>query len=266
MAYAWAIGSWGDIPGSGGGGVVIGGTAPTVLEIVNQVMIRLREDQVSSLTGSDYATLVTGFLADIHQDLLKHEWSSMESTVEATVALGARAVNLGQYVADGGAVLPGSTLPTTDSVVMWAQLFSNAADPQGQDLFLGTVPGIERAYNLDRNSTVEWSCDIAFRNNPTRDGLEAILHPPMTSERLLRTRVWTPEPRINAATDANRILLVPWRPMYLGALYLALNERGEELGEPGGMAETRYREAETVALEADVNRRQHADSYVAERE
>lgn len=264
MSYPWLVGAWGDIPSVGS--AVVGGTAPSVLEIVNMVMDRLREDRVSSLTESDYARLVTGFLSDIHQELLKHEWSSMEHTVEATVTVGSRTVNLGQYEADGGNVKAGSRLPTTDSTVIWAQLFENETDSQGQELFLGTVPGIERAYNLDRSLTAEWSQDAAFRNNPNRDGLEAILHPPMTSERLMRIRSWTPEARIDMDADAERILLVPWRPLYLGTLFLALNERGEELGEPGGLAEKRYEDSVTVALEADVNRRQHADTYLAERE
>lgn len=44
-------------------------------------------------------------------------------------------------------------------------------------------------------------------------------------------------------TDDATEITVPWRPLYLGGLYLALNERGEEIGEPGGVAERRYRDA-----------------------
>jgi hypothetical protein len=106
---------------------------------------------------------------------------------------------------------------------------------------------------------------IAFRNSPDGDGLEALLCPPPTVACFLRIRMWTPEDDIDVDADDNRTLLVPWRPLYLGALYLALNERGEEIGEPGGVAERRYNQSVSGAIEADVNRKAWAGRYNSER-
>jgi len=59
---------------------------------------------------------------------------------------------------------------------------------------------------------------------------------------------------------------MPHRPVYLGALYLALNERGEEMGEPGGKAEQRYRVALNSAIEADQKAKVRSEEYEAVRD
>jgi hypothetical protein len=64
---------------------------------------------------------------------------------------------------------------------------------------------------------------------------------PVASDYYVNT-IWSvPEEdlEVDGSTDGTEIY-IPNRPIYLGALWLAFNERGEEIGEPGGIAETRY--------------------------
>lgn len=238
----------------------------TVLQIVNRILRRLREDTVQTLTENPYSTLITEFVADVHEELLQHEWSSMQHTVEVPVDALQRTLDLSRLEVDGGDVEAGSRLPTTNSILYWAKVFDDNADTEGCDLIERTPEELEDRYQQDRDYVAQDPLYIAFRNHPDRDGVEAILWPPPATSRHIRIRMWTPEAPIDADADDARTLLVPSRPLQLGALYLALNERGEELGEPGGVAERRYYDSVGIALEADVNRRARTGRFTAERE
>lgn len=238
----------------------------TVLEIVNRVLRRLREDTVTTITETSYSALVGEFVADIHEELLEHEWSSMEHTVDVPVDAAQRVLDLSRTEANSGDVATTSRVPTTDSIIYFAKVFDDTSDTDGMPLFIVSPQEIECRYQEDRDQELTDPIWIAFRNHPDRDGLEATIYPPPLSARHIRIYAWTPEAPIDIDTDDNREVLVPARPIRLGALYLALNERGEELGEPGGVAERRYEESVGQALEADVNRKVQGGRYVAHRE
>lgn len=237
----------------------------TVLQILNSVLRRLRETEVSSLEESEYSSLVADFIVDVHDELLQHEWSSMEHVVDVPVDASQHILDLSQTEADGGDVDNSSTVPSVASVIYWAKVFDSSSDTNGTPLSIVSSAFIEDQYQSARDTTSESPCYISFRASPDRDGLEAMVWPPAEGTKHIRVFMWTPEDSIDTSTDTNRVLLVPDRPVRLGALYLALNERGEELGEPGGIAERRYTNAVSIALEADMNRRANTGRYTAER-
>jgi hypothetical protein len=238
-----------------------------VVDIVNKVMKRLREPTIVSLTESSYAMIVTEFVADIHEELLDYDWSSMQHTMEVPVDSGQRVLDLSRLESNGGDVLAGSRVSTINSIPLWVKYFNSSNttnDPIGFDVDISLPEDVEQTYYDATNVSTGVINEVAFRGNPSRDGLEAILYP-TSAARHLRIRMWTPEAVIDTTNDASREVLVPWKPLYLGALYLALNERGEEIGEPGGLAEKRYINAVDRAKEADMKRKANADLYVAER-
>jgi hypothetical protein len=237
----------------------------TVIQIVNKVLRRLRESQITSLSETEYASMVTDFLVDTHKDLLDYDWSSMEHTVEVPIDPNQRILDLSRLEANSGDILAGSALPTTESIPLWAKWFTTSTDTQGFELSIITNEEIDQDYYLDTGIRSQNLESVAFRGHPSRDGIEATLYPIPNVARHMRVRFWTPEAEIDVTTDTNRTVLVPWRPLYLGTLYLALNERGEEIGEPGGLAEKRFYKAVETAKEADQNRKNNADRYVAQR-
>jgi hypothetical protein len=85
---------------------------------------------------------------------------------------------------------------------------------------------------------------------------------PSIDDYMVRAYFNTPEDDLDVDSDANTDIKVPNNVVVLGALYKALNERGEEIGEPGGIAETNYYNALSRAISLDMNNRSRADGYV----
>lgn len=238
----------------------------TVIEIVNKVLRRLREDQITSLSETDYAEMVTDFVVDIHKELLDYDWSSMEHTINVPVDANQRVLDLSRNESDGGDVTDASRVPTVDSIPIWAKVFDSSSTALGFPIDIALPEDLDSLYYEYTTQRALYPSAVSFRASPDRAGLEALLYPVPSVARHLRVRMWTPEDEIDTTTDATRTLLVPWKPIYLGALYLALNERGEEVGEPGGLAERRYAKAAAEAKEADQVRKNNGGLYVAERQ
>lgn len=102
---------------------------------------------------------------------------------------------------------------------------------------------------MDRSSTTDFPIYWTWKS--TTNGTVVALWPTPDNDCLeYRFEMHVPQgPLETDGTDDNTTILMPWRPLWLGALYLALNERGEEIGEPGNIADTRYRDALLDAIE-----------------
>lgn len=232
----------------------------TFLEVLNKVLRRLREDTVNTMDSTEYTRLVSEFIAEIHQECVEvHDWTSMRHTITLAVASGTRTYNLGLTIAQGGNVPNTERVTTTDSLLVYdesnqpmAFLFDDASHAYGDRMFHISQTDMERLYQSDRALTNQDPTYFSYRLNPSNGGLELTLWPIPASDRTIRFTFWTPESEPDTdGTDDNTVLLVPWKPVYLGALMMALNERGEEMGEPGAMAERRYYNALSRAIESD---------------
>lgn len=245
----------------------------TILQIINRVLRRLREDAVVTLNETDYSVMLTEMLHDIHQQCLDHNWSSMEHVIDVPVDAAQRTLDLSRLEADGGDIAAGGRALKTSSMLQFdadgraqAWLFDSSSEDDGEIMVQVDTPTMERLYQQDRDQTNEDPLYFALSNHPDRDGLQMTLYPAPTAARHIRMRFWTPEDDIDIDTDVARTLLVPSRPLVLGTIYLALNERGEELGEPGHVAERRYIDALGSAIEADQDRRGRTNRFEAVRE
>lgn len=240
----------------------------TLLEIVNKVLRRLRETEVAATTDTAYSQLIADFVADIHQEVMEYDWTSLQHTVEFDLVASQRTYDLARLTGDGGAVLSGRTTNLYSMLLLLATapqawIFDDASDDTGDPMILVSREQLEYLYQTDRDQTQDDPFYFALYQSPTQEGFECAIWPLPTEARRIRMRFWTPQTDLDtdtAADDATE-LLVPWRPVYLGALYLALNERGEEMGEPGGVAENRYIRARGSAIEADSQARGLTGSY-----
>lgn len=246
----------------------------TVLQIINRVLRRLREDTVVSLTETAYSLMLVDLLHDVHRECVeRHDWSSMEHVINVPVDASQRVLDLSRLEADGGDVAAANRVTTNDSFLLFdceglpqAWVFDDSSATEGEQLIYVDEPTMERLYQQDRDQTGTDPSYFSLRQSPDRDGLQMTLYPPATAARHIRMRLWTPEDEIDSSTDTSRTPLIPSTPLVLGTLMLALNERGEELGEPGNTAERRYYDALSGAIEADQNRRGFANRYEARRE
>jgi len=229
----------------------------TLLQLVNRVLRRLREDEVDVLTA-DYTTLIVDFLSEIHAEVLDyHDWSSMDYTVKVAAVASQEEYDLSATVADGGNVANGYTPTTVKSILRYVEgvplvhWFDSVSATQGV-----LIPQISwdkylALYNSDTSQEAVQPTVFALRQDG--DGFRLALWPtPDASTGLVCLRFHTPETVLSSESSTTATtVLAPERPLVLGALYLALNERGEELGEPGNIAEKRYTDALEAAAEAD---------------
>ena len=231
----------------------------TVLEIINRVLRRLREDAVASVTETPYSTMLGDLLHDVHQEVVSSfEWPAFLHTVTLSLTAGVRVAHTSATTANGGDVTIGER-PTTESSLLQYDgagrpmvfLFDDLSDTDGDQLQQVSYHDIEAMYQREPDQEQKDPYLFALRRNsadPT--GYDIYFYPTLTENRVVRAMFWTPETEVVPTTDSTRDLATPSRPLVLGTLMMALNERGEEMGEPGNVAERRYYSAIADAIEA----------------
>jgi len=228
----------------------------TQLTIVNKVLQKLREDTVSSVANSSYAKLIAMFVNDAKEDLEDMWFWTVNETAIDTSILGDSSTR--EY--DLTATTDRSFLVRRIDDLM-PMAFDITASSQGslQDVPLKSL----RVYRDSFSGTPPiQDTPTTFAIKPDADGrgytLE-LMHA-SSSARTWRTYWYAPQAELatDGTNDATNILL-PERPVYLQALYYAYNERGEELGEPGSIAEQRAHRAAAAAMEVDTQVNKKSD-------
>jgi hypothetical protein len=228
----------------------------TLLTITNKVLKRLREDTVSDLTD-DYANLIASFVADIHQEVndAGPGWQALDAEITQSVTASTRTYDLDASTTDR------STLLWDPCGRPQCWMFDDASDADGAWMTYVDPTTMEQMYQADRDDTTDEPRYFTLRPNSDKGGYTLELYPTPSANRYIRLRMNTPETFLDPDSDASTTILLNERVILLGALYLALNERGEEIGEPGGLAETRYRMALADAVEDEVRTRERAGYY-----
>ena len=228
----------------------------TQLNIVNDVLRRLREDTVASVSTSSYATLIAMFLNDAKEDLEDQWfWTVNETEIDTTITGDSSTRDYDLTSTTDRSFLVRSL---DDNIPMAYDITTNENDQlvdiplkelrKFRNTFAGTIPAIGRP--------------LRFAIKPDSDGrgytLE--LEQAATAARSWRSYWYAPQAELalDNTDDATEILL-PERPLFLRTLYYALNERGEEMGEPGGVAESRANRAAAAAMELDTQVHKKSD-------
>lgn len=210
----------------------------TYLELINKVLIMLREDSVSTYNENDYSLLVSEFINKAKY-LVEDAWTwhRLRETIRVTTA-----ANTYNYVLTGAGerfILldrkedAPDVLNDTDDVWMekapyasWMTLMLNRNDTQ-----LGTP------YWFDFNG-YDSSGDPIVDMYPIPDGAYAI-----------NFQLYIPQEELSS--DATKII-VPWRPVVELAYLFALEERGEDAGTISDRIEQWQREMLSNAIAKDV--------------
>lgn len=187
------------------------------LELTNDVLIRLREPEASSVSDNAYVKLIARYVNDSKRQVEDaYNWNALSETLSATT--GADVFN---YVLQGTGqrfrVI--DVLNDTSNFVM-----RNATTRWMNDMFLIATPAKGAPYYYNFNGTDE-NGDTQVDLFPIPNGVYNI-----------RFNVIRPQVELVANSDK---LLVPHEPVILGALARAQAERGED----GGV-----QSAETYAL------------------
>lgn len=212
----------------------------TYLQLVNKVLTRLREDTVGTVTESDYSALIGEFVNEAKDEVESAwNWATLREVVEVAITSNVTSYDLG--IETSAVLLRDSqdrrkVMAFCTNAGFAQQLFILPADYVSkqrilnEDSVTSTVPN---HFSLEASGG-NWVMQLLER--PTDD---------LTYELYFKV----PQAELE---DEEDVITVPWRPVVAYAVMLALNERGEEMGEPGNIAERRYDKAlgNAISLEA----------------
>lgn len=199
------------------------------IELVNDVLIRLREPEASSVSDNAYVKLVARYVNDAKRMVEdSYNWNSLSETLTATTA-----ADIFNYVLVGS----GQRFRIIDVVNDDGNWFlKNAPTVWMDQQFLMTTPqkGNPTWYN--------------FNGTDANGDTQVDLYPIPNGVYNIRFNVIRPQEALVANSDT---LLVPYEPVVLGALARAQAERGEDGGVQSGETYQLYRQslADAIALE-----------------
>ena len=180
----------------------------TYLQLVNNVLKRLRERTVSTVGETSYSTLISMLINDAKQEVEQAwDWSALRTTLTATTTAGAFAYEL-TGAGDNVKVL--NVVNDTSNVFM---LYKTASDFTNYYLNTNPTQGSPRYYSF----------------NGLDDNGDTIVEvfPPPDGQYLIRFNIVDRQSDLSTDTD---VLLCPQKPVEMLAYAKAVEERGEDGG------------------------------------
>ena len=222
----------------------------TYRELINQVLIRLREDTISSdwsgaindsTTVSAYQKTIGALINDSKRNVEGyHDWLNLRETVDITTVAGTKNYNLSS----------GQEIKIIDVV--------------------NNNTGIH-LHQVSRNyiNTVKYPTDdtgeplyYAFNGSDSSNNLKIDLSPVPTEAHTLSFDIVKPQSEL---TLASTVLKIPSKPVILGAWARAISERGEDGGTQSSLMAQETGEALKQAIILDSGNVQYeTDWYVSE--
>lgn len=204
----------------------------TFIDVVNQVLIKLRESQVSSTTESDYSTLIAGFVNDTAEEMHdKHEWDVYETTISFTQTGSAEVYTL------------------TGS---WERTIIRDLFNDTDDYTLTKAPNkfiVKQKLYTVSSGQIAWWKEAGITTAGER---QVEIYPDDGQTRTIVCEVYNPDQRYS--TDSDQIKL-PTMPLIYGTWARAIQERGEDAGQPGVDVAQQYRSMLSDAITRDWDKK-----------
>ena len=200
------------------------------IQLVNDVLIRLREPEASSVTDNAYVKLIARYVNDSKRMVEdSYNWNALSETLSATTT-----ADVFNYVLTGS----GQRFRVIDVLNDTDNFFvENAPTVWMDQQFLLTTPqkGSPMYYN--------------FNGTNANGDTQVDLFPIPNGAYNLRFNIIKPQVLLAANAD---VLLVPDEPVILGALARAQAERGEDGGVQSGETYALYRQSlsDAISLES----------------
>jgi hypothetical protein len=229
----------------------------TQLEMVNKILLRLREDQVSTVTDSDYSKLVAQFVNDAKADIedINHDWSQYEIEVDITIlADGTRSYDI-------TASNDRSKLMRSYQDDRVPAAYDITANESGQlfDCPLKILKR-ERALTNDINDVRVPKVFAIEADTDVGDGWKITLLWGANEQRDWRMYWYAPQDDLTlTGSDDNTEILLPQRPVELRAYAYAVNEREIAGDQRAQIAWQRSGDAIAAALENDMQVQKKSD-------
>lgn len=224
--------------------------AKTYVQLVNEVLKRVRESQVGQVTANHYSVLVSTYVNDA-KSVVEDSWNWAALRNAAQFDLVPNTVSYD--LSDPGLLISGRPVNERSKL----QYHPDCHEPMAFDV---SPANPFRLHELSQDEvSSRWYTDpnpspvetpIFFSLEPGVDSLRMNLFELPKTTRSWRLYFKTPQPELVNDTD---VLLVPWLPVVLLATNYALSEKGEEVGQPGNEAEKKYLTALSDAISLDYS-------------
>lgn len=204
--------------------------SPTYLELVNDVLVRLRQKEVTSVSDTGYSKLIGKFINDAKRQCEDaYNWNALSDTLTATTG-----ADIFNYVLVGS----GQRFRVIDVI----------DDTSDNILSMQTTEQMNR-YFLTQTTEKSNPRFYNFNGTDSNGDTQVDLYPIPNGVYNLRFNVIKPQPPLSANSDQ---LLIPPEPVIFGATARAMAERGEDGGIASGemYAIAKQSLADAIALES----------------
>ena len=205
----------------------------TYIQLVNAVLLRLREDEVSTVDQSSYAKLIGSFVNETKREVEDAwNWVQLRDTIQVTTVAGTFRYTL---TGAGNRYRILQVINDTDDIEMkvaqykWMNLQLTGDAQQAQPLYFD----INGSENGDPNSDVYPIPDKAYT---------------------LNYNMVIPQANLSSESD---VLTVPEWPVILGAHAKAISERGEDASTQFAEVARMYSTALSDAIAIDTQKTPH---------
>jgi hypothetical protein len=215
---------------------------PTYLSLVNDVLVRLREPTVSSVTDTTLSTLIGKFVNDAKREIADaYDWDAFTTSVTITTAAS-------QYT---GYSLTGAG--TRFKVINVIDITKYGA------LTPTTVNEIERRVFITASPQSSDPSEYAFKGVDSNGDSQAMLWPIPIGVNSIRFSLLVPEDDMSSNTDTTKL---PKEPIVLGAFARALVERGEDGGLSSSEAYALAKKSLGDAIAIELARSPENDAWI----
>jgi hypothetical protein len=202
------------------------------LDLVNNVLVRLREDEVGSVSENSYSKLIGKFVVDAQRQVEDaYDWNGLSQTLTMETVSG---LFNGVLVGSG---IRFRLIDVINDTSNWEMTYRTTKEMN--DLFLNRPVdyGPPRYYNFNGvNDEGDTQVDIY----PVPDGVYTI-----------RFNIIQPQ---DSLTNASDTLKVPSEPVIFLAYAKAIAERGEDAGFSATQAYAMYKESLADHISIEINR------------
>lgn len=212
----------------------------TYLEAVNNVLTRLRESEVVSVSDTAYSRLIGSFINDAKTQVENtYAWNALQSDISITTVSGTSDYSL---VGSGQGFRVLDVLNDTNNLALANKQRAEIARKQRTGVSADTSP-TEYAFNgVDTNG------DTKVTLWPTPDAVYSIAF-----------TVVVPQGKLVNDTD---VILVPTQPIVLGAWARAIAERGEDQGMNSSEVYGLYKDSLSDSIAIESSRTSHDVSWM----
>lgn len=223
----------------------------TYLQLVNDVLERLRENTVTAVTDTAYSKLIGKWVNDakrMAEDLW--DWQALSTAKTINIVASTQ-----DYVVSG--LNERARLEMQVDNPAWPRAFDTTPTDPFQ-LFMYPYQWIRDMRTLLAANPNNQAKPLNFGTYKTAGGMGIGLYEVPTAPRTWTLFFIQPQEDLSSESD---ILTIPYTPVILIALDMALNERGEEIGEPGTTVQQRAYTHVANAVGIDAMNQPHLTTF-----